>query len=298
LAKRKNEVEWTKGFLVNRLRQLGFGSIDFVHGAMEAGRDVVFSDRDRFGVVHYYAAQVKSGSLKARSETRELGSIIQQLGFAYETPYTDPASGVTHKIRGVYLIVDGEVSEPARKILNHRLGQWLHIVDRRHLDVAATLAVSTSDEERRSRIVAAKIELVLEKDQVPGLIENAKGVLAATETMKVHLLSRPIRTKALDRYLEIAHEELDPLDTIVLHKLRDGADIINFIVSRIPLGSMDQEAIQPTFESILELGKIHQGNILDSESLLDYALNNDRPSGGKLLKPWPDNPYVEKESGE
>lgn len=76
----QSESEWTQESLVPLLRKLGFLRVVYVHGVLEAGRDVIFADLDRFGLLHYYAAQVKVGSISARSETGEVQSILMNRG--------------------------------------------------------------------------------------------------------------------------------------------------------------------------------------------------------------------------
>lgn len=43
---------------------LGFRRVDFVHGPLEAGRDIVVADYDRFGLLRYYAIQPKDVDLR------------------------------------------------------------------------------------------------------------------------------------------------------------------------------------------------------------------------------------------
>lgn len=292
-----SEQTWTKDKLVPKLRQLGFNRIDITHGVMEAGRDIVFADMDRFGLLRFYAAQVKVGSIRVRSETRELGSIIQQLSFAYKTPYIDPASGSKHHIRGVYLIVDGEVSDPARQILADRLGQWLHIVDKRQLVVAGAFTAHISNNERLSRISNLLLEMDIEAMKIPAVINSAKTVVDGGEGISMGMSGLQIRTRALERYLDIAHDELSPNDTVILHQFRDAADSVNFISLKIPLGRINPEEFQPTFQTLVDVASFYKKMLGQARSLLKYVLSQERPQLGKRVAPWPDNPRAKTVKG-
>jgi hypothetical protein len=78
MADKKDEISWTKNSLLPLLRRLGWRRVDFVHGTMEAGRDIIMADYDRFGLLRYYAAQAKDGDLRATSESPEINTIIDQ----------------------------------------------------------------------------------------------------------------------------------------------------------------------------------------------------------------------------
>jgi hypothetical protein len=154
----RNEVGWIKTHLLPLFRRLGFSRVDFVHGPLEAGRDIVMADFDRFGVLKYYAIQAKDRDLRARSDSQEINTITDQVRTAFETPYRDPLSGTEHKIAGVYLIINGSITDAARNILYSKIGGWFNIVDISQLELAPLLLRNVSDDDRRMRLVAIKAE--------------------------------------------------------------------------------------------------------------------------------------------
>ena len=220
------EVEWTKEVLIPLLRRVGFRRVEFTHGILEAGRDVVFADYDKFGLQRYYAAQVKCGNLQARSETQEIRTIIDQVTNAYETPYRDVATGTEHCISDVYLIVNGKVTESAKQLLYPKTGPWLSIIDRDQLGIADCL-VSTVDSSTRSRVYA-----FLRNETVQNIkfYENALGVrldeddITHDNLSSIELPATMLSTRWLQRALDIAMDELDPFDISLLSTQLEWSD--------------------------------------------------------------------------
>jgi hypothetical protein len=208
MTDKKDEVSWIKNSLMPLLRRLGWRRVDFVHGPLEAGRDIIMADYDRFGLLKYYAGQAKDGDLRQTSESPEINTILDQLRTAFQTNYRDPLSGTEHKIAGVYLIVNGSITDAARNILYSHTGGWLSIVDRSQLELAPLIGRPLSDDERWARFVAIQLEIAKNLrilDQFLPQLENLKPQDGIT------LPLRPLRSNALERFLnEIGYQELDP----------------------------------------------------------------------------------------
>ena len=134
-----DEVTWIKTRVIPLFRSLGFKRVDFVHGSLEAGRDIVMADYDHFGLLRYYAVQAKGEDLKARSSTSEINTILDQIRTAFETPYRDPLTGTEHKIAGVYLVINGSITDAGRNILYSKTGGWFSIVDLSQLEIGSVI---------------------------------------------------------------------------------------------------------------------------------------------------------------
>jgi len=52
------EEEYTQTTVIPLLKYLGFTEVTYTHGIQEFGKDILFSEYDRFGNKIYHAAQV------------------------------------------------------------------------------------------------------------------------------------------------------------------------------------------------------------------------------------------------
>lgn len=281
----KDEIAWVRDTLMALLRRIGFRRVDFTHGILEAGRDVVFSDYDKFGLVKYYAAQAKDGDLRSRSDTQEIRTILEQLRNAYETPYRDVTTGTEHRIAGVYLIVNGTVSDAAKQILYSRTGSWMSIVDRSQFDVADTFTVHVRDSDRRIAYGFLGLEIRRNKETLADAFACADGsdsTGAGGEMRSMPMPCRLLSIRWLVKCLDIALYELHPDDIHFLSCLLRWSEDINFLLHKIPLGAIDQ-LINPSVETIRR--KISEYSELAPIALeaIEFALNSERPEPGEHL---------------
>jgi len=58
-----NEKVYTQTSVIPLLKHLGYAKVTYNHGIEEFGKDVLFSEYDRFGNKIYHAAQVKVGDI-------------------------------------------------------------------------------------------------------------------------------------------------------------------------------------------------------------------------------------------
>ncbi|MEK6900016.1 MAG: hypothetical protein AABX05_02725, partial [Nanoarchaeota archaeon] len=56
----KNEKELGRNIVVPLLKSMGFSNVRYVCGSDEYGRDIIFSDTDKFRGIRWLAAQVKN----------------------------------------------------------------------------------------------------------------------------------------------------------------------------------------------------------------------------------------------
>ncbi len=279
-----DEVAWVRDKLMPLLRRIGFKRVDFTHGILEAGRDVVFSDYDKFGLVRYYAAQAKDGDLKSRSDTQEIRSILDQLHNAYETPYRDVATGTEHRIAGVYLIVNGTVSDAAKQILYSKTGSWMSIVDRSQLDVADMLTRYVPDMDRRMTYALLQLEIERNKETLDEAFACAGGPGVAdgqgaerSQRIPCSLLS----TRWLDRCLDIILHEVNPDDVDFWLLVHRWSEAINFLLIKIPLGTTS--GIEPSLEVLHRKVSEYREFAPVAVEAIQFILNNERPHPGELL---------------
>lgn len=154
-----SEVAWVEQEVLPLLRRLGFVRVDFTHGPTERGKDIVFAELDRFGLLRYYAAQAKREALHAKEGGREFETLCTQLRAAYDYPYDDPTSGRRVKMSGVYLLTMGNVTPEVRARLVEKTGQWLHFVDADQLEIARNVSGWPHPRERQALLNALSLDL-------------------------------------------------------------------------------------------------------------------------------------------
>jgi hypothetical protein len=136
-AYESDEPLFTKEVVIPLLRELGFNFVKYNHGRSEYGRDVLFSELDRFGRVRHYAAQVKAGDISASNGTL-LNTLIAQIDDAFAMPVSGAGRSKDYYISEVYVICSGKITEGAVQRLNQkmdpRLAGSVHFLDRADLE--------------------------------------------------------------------------------------------------------------------------------------------------------------------
>jgi hypothetical protein len=132
-----DEAKFTTKFVIPLLRKIGFSRIRYTHGSDEYGRDVIFFDKDRFGMPMVCACQVKIGDIKGTQKRKIQEDIVPQLLEGINTSYKDIETGEIHKIQRMYLIISGTLKGTAKEQINSRLGNEpnIFLLDFQSLDV-------------------------------------------------------------------------------------------------------------------------------------------------------------------
>lgn len=136
----KDEPLFTKEVVIPVLRKLGFGSVRYNHGVNEFGRDVLFSELDKFGRIRHCAAQVKAGDIAASNGVL-LGTLLTQIDDAFAMPVMGPGKSKQFNISEVLVICSGRITEGAVQRLNQKLDPRLvgsvHFLDRDDIEYFA-----------------------------------------------------------------------------------------------------------------------------------------------------------------
>jgi hypothetical protein len=109
-----SERDFVKKRLIPLLRKLGFQHVRYTHGIDEYGRDVVFYDKDRFGVLRLYAGQAKLGDVSGKAGG-EVDKIIAQVEDAFKMPYKDVHQGGEKHVASVYVMISGRFARNAKE---------------------------------------------------------------------------------------------------------------------------------------------------------------------------------------
>jgi hypothetical protein len=272
-----SEVEWVKNILVPLLRGLGFKRIDFVHGTLEAGRDIVVADYDHFGLLRYCAIQAKNDGIRAQSATPEINTIIDQANTAFCTPYRDPLTATEHKIAGVYLVLNGSITDAAKNILFSRTGGWFTIVDISQLQLAAILSRAMSDEERRWLINLSIVELEGNQKLLKPFLESLER---GEERRNIQLPFHQLKFRSIERYLEIAYQELHVDDVKELDTYIEACESFNFHIAKLPLGPANT-SVNGAIETIQIAGRYCVDICFRIRSGLGELLKTERPAPGQ-----------------
>lgn len=87
----KDEDRYTNEVLLPLFRHMGFMDVHYNHGKREFGKDVTFTEVDKFGQRRNYGVQVKVGDVSGQADS-ELDKIIAQIGDAFSVPYVETTS--------------------------------------------------------------------------------------------------------------------------------------------------------------------------------------------------------------
>jgi hypothetical protein len=299
-----DEPTWTQRILRPLLGSLGFIKVDYVHGVDEHGRDVVFAEYDRFGLLRFYCAQVKvDAKLGTSRATGGLSGLLDQLRSAYAMPYMDPANGVRHRMSGVYLITRGSITSTAKQRLQEETGQWLHIVDGQQIDLAARFfSRFVTDDDRALRLVVAAKEVVrcrlMLQDQVVHVLRakvqgapDYSSTLPPTEepvARNAAIPFRPLPHAGLDRVLHFAALEINDDDLTILLEVQEFIACFNFMISKIPFGAIrDDAGIEASCATLRSFVSLLRHLVDPAVEILLHVHTTERPAQGQLAERCP-----------
>jgi hypothetical protein len=108
-----NEIRFTVEVLLPLFRNMGFVDVKYNYGTREFGKDVTFSEIDKFGVRRNYGVQVKAGNLSGEAGS-EIDKIIAQIGDAFSMPYLNTTSREKRYIHDLIIAISGRFTENAK----------------------------------------------------------------------------------------------------------------------------------------------------------------------------------------
>ncbi|TQV89400.1 hypothetical protein [Aliikangiella coralliicola] len=119
-----NEIKFTRELLIPLLTKIGFEHVRFNHGVSEYGKDILFSERDRFGNTRYLASQVKSGNVTGGSGA-VIDTIISQIDDAFSIPVNGAGQQKQFYISELYIICSGNITQNAVRKINEKIDSRL-----------------------------------------------------------------------------------------------------------------------------------------------------------------------------
>jgi hypothetical protein len=93
---------------------MGFDNVKYNHSNQEFGKDIIFSETDRFGVDRNYGVQVKAGDLSGEAGSL-IDKIIAQIDDAFKLSYIDTMNREERRITDLVIAISGRFTHNAEK---------------------------------------------------------------------------------------------------------------------------------------------------------------------------------------
>lgn len=116
------EKKFTNQLLLPLLRAMGLNDVHYNHGKREFGKDLTFSDVDKFGVRRNYGVQVKAGNLSGEAQST-FDKIIGQIDDAFDTPYVEVTSREQRYISTLVIAISGRFTDNAKDKIMAKVGR-------------------------------------------------------------------------------------------------------------------------------------------------------------------------------
>jgi hypothetical protein len=107
-----DEPKFTIELLLPLFRGMGFIDVKYNHSKGEFGKDVTFSEINKFGVRRNYGVQVKAGDLSGEAGA-EIDKIIAQIDDAFQISYIDTTSREERYISDLIIAISGRFTNNA-----------------------------------------------------------------------------------------------------------------------------------------------------------------------------------------
>ncbi|MCS4537750.1 MAG: restriction endonuclease [Thaumarchaeota archaeon] len=125
----KDEERFTLEVLLPLFRRMNFLDVHYNHGQREFGKDITFSEIDKFGQRRNYGVQVKAGDISGRARS-DLNGVIDQANEAFPHEYIDTSSRERRFISDLIIAISGHFTDKAKeKILEEVRVRNVHFFD-------------------------------------------------------------------------------------------------------------------------------------------------------------------------
>ena len=108
-----DEAKFTIEVILPLFRNMGFIDVKYNHGKREYGKDVTFSEMDKFSVRRNYGVQVKAGDISGEAGSK-IDKIIAQIGDAFSMHYIDTTSREKRYISDLIIAISGRFTDNAK----------------------------------------------------------------------------------------------------------------------------------------------------------------------------------------
>lgn len=118
----EDEPKFTLELLLPLFRNMGFFDVKYNHSKGEFGKDVTFSEMNKFSVRRNYGVQVKAGDLSGEAGA-EIDKIIGQIDDAFKMPYIDTTSREERYISDLIIVISGRFTNNAEAKIIEKVTQ-------------------------------------------------------------------------------------------------------------------------------------------------------------------------------
>lgn len=109
-----SEKDLTQRILIPLFESMGFKGVEYTHGSLERGKDIVYYEKNKFGKKVYTAVVIKKVNIN-KKRARE--QIVPQIREAFKTPFQDISNNMQREIHHVLLVTSGEINEYAKDFI-------------------------------------------------------------------------------------------------------------------------------------------------------------------------------------
>ncbi len=125
----EDEEKFTMEVLLPLFRRMGFLDVHYNHGQKEFGKDITFSEIDKFNQRRNYGVQVKVGDISGRAKS-DLNEAINQINEAFPHDYIDTSSRERRFISDFVIAISGHFTDKAKeKIMEEVRARNVHFFD-------------------------------------------------------------------------------------------------------------------------------------------------------------------------
>ena len=118
----RKEETFTNQVLLPLFRAMGLSDVHYNHGKREFGKDITFSEVDKFGVRRNYGIQVKAGNISGEAQSA-LDKMIGQIDDAFDTRYVEVTSREQRYISTLVIAISGRFTDNAKDKILAKVGR-------------------------------------------------------------------------------------------------------------------------------------------------------------------------------
>lgn len=209
LKNHDSEDAFNQDFVIPLLHRLGFSVVANFHGQSEFGKDLVFSEIDRFGHVRFNAIQTKyvpSISLNAVDE------LILDCKQAFSNDFRHPQTGSLERISSFYAVNGGSISDQAIQhffsTLHPQYGGNVRILQGKDLLVLDRWSNSKSRDNSVALLTGLILEVKFNRRQLQTMEASMLNSIANEKKMRPMESIKPDATSAFLTAPPVSESEL------------------------------------------------------------------------------------------
>lgn len=118
-----DEPKFTKEVVIPLLKRMNYGKVRYTHGVDEYGRDVIFSEINKFQEELFYGVQVKAGDVKGGANS-QIDALIGQLEDAFSMPIKILGDADKKYLSMFIIVISGNFKKNAKDKILEKVSKW------------------------------------------------------------------------------------------------------------------------------------------------------------------------------